>query len=253
MSAAVSGLYLAQGLCQQILHVPRLGFVPFVSTNAALFLLVTAFRGYRIRLHELSRATIEAQYAALKNQLRPHFLFNSLNSLSELIERDPQAAVEMTQKLSDLYRQLLKNSTLRTATLSSELEIIEKYLEIERLRFEDRVRYRVAAPPEADQIFVPSLMLQTLVENAVKHGIAPAVEGGAIDLTVLGDRREGYKRTLKNTGIPYEGTKSGGTGLRNTRERLKLLYGAASRFSIARTGPRETVVSFHVSGASLND
>lgn len=96
-------------------------------------------------------------------------------------------------------------------------------------------------------------MLQTLVKNAVKHGIAPAVEGGAIDLRIEREESAGYRLTLKNTGVPYQSDGRSGTGLRNTRERLTLLYGPESRFQIGQSGPRETMVSFHVSGESLND
>lgn len=258
--SAITGLYVAQELTTTLFT--RVGWTfrlvaptPFFATNATIFLIVAAFRSYRERLQALRNATLEAQYSTLKNQLRPHFLFNSLNSLSELIEIDRELAIAITQKLSDLYRQILRNSSARTSPLRSELDIIQKYLEIEQLRFEERVHFQVRVPEAIDDVFVPSLMLQTLVENAVKHGIAPSLTGGSIDLAIDQPAMEWYRLTLTNTGAPY--TKPAGmgtgTGLRNTRERLSLLYGSHSRFQISRTAKDETTVSFYFSGACLND
>ena len=261
-ATALSGLFVAQDLCSLAFGgrgaPPRpIGPWPFMVTNATIFLLVSAFGVYRERLSELRTATLEAQYNTLKSQLRPHFLFNALNSLSELIENNEGTiAAAMTQKLSDLYRQILRNSKTRTSTLKSELEIVERYLEIERLRFEERVRFKVIAPSGADEIFLPSLMLQTLVENAVKHGIAPSLDGGEIEVGVEAASGKGYRATITNTGAPYDdGRKSGqyGTGLRNTRERLTLLYGKESDFQIVKTGLRQTAVSFCFSGACLDE
>lgn len=267
---AISGLYVAQALCGIFFEgtgaPPKpIGVGPFFATNATIFLIVSAFGNYRERLAELKTATLEAQYSTLKSQLRPHFLFNALNSLSELIENGNSAeAAAMTQKLSDLYRQILRNSKSRTSPLSSELDIVARYLEIERLRFEERVRFSVEAPANADKIYVPSLMLQTLVENAVKHGIAPSLAGGEIAVAVKALPAGGFLASVENSGKPYDAQPVGkntplGTGLRNTRERLGLLYGPNSDFQIRgilRTdeqGSRRTAVTFRFTGVCLDE
>lgn len=146
----------------------------------------------------------EARYHALENQMRPHFLFNALNSLAELIESGQENAAETTYKLSDLYRQILANSGLKTARLDSELEIVRSYLELERLRFSSRLSFDIEQPENSHEIFLPSLTLQTLVENAVKHGIAPSIEGGRIAIEIAQQPNKLYSLRVTNTGIRYQ-------------------------------------------------
>ncbi|MBL8166695.1 MAG: histidine kinase, partial [Acidobacteria bacterium] len=157
----------------------------FSGLIATGFTLYFAYRRAQEESLALRAVAAEARYHTLENQMRPHFLFNALNSLAELIESRQEHAAETAYKLSELYRQILANSGLKTASLSSELEIVRAYLELEQLRFGARLQFSMQAPAESDQIYLPSLMLQTLVENAVKHGIAPSVTGGKVEIQIV--------------------------------------------------------------------
>lgn len=194
-----------------------------------------------------SRAEVaEARYHALENQMRPHFLFNALNSLAELIESGRSDAAETTYKLSNLYRRILANSGLKTASLESELEIVRDYLELEQLRFGPRLRFEFRLPGNCEKIFLPSLMLQTLVENAIKHGIAPSVEGGEVSVEISPEE-DGYRLKVENSGACLAAQIDEGTGLANTQARLNLLYGEQHGFRL-QSEKNHTVASFHFSG-----
>lgn len=196
-------------------------------------------------------AAAEARYNALENQMRPHFLFNALNSLAELIESKHDSAAEMTHKLSDLYRLILANSNRKTSSLDTEVEICRRYLELERLRFGPRLRFSINISDGEGEIFLPSLMMQTLVENAVKHGIAKSIEGGEVAIEVSKTENGSYQLIVSNTGQPLRECANGGTGLANTRTRLDLLYGQSHRFAI-RSDSGRTTASFYFTGAKID-
>lgn len=213
-----------------------------------IFLFSYAYKNMRTRYDELEAASAEANFQTLKAQMQPHFLFNSLNSLTELINSDRDSAAQMTQRLADLYREILDSSEHKVAPLSREIALIRKYLELEQLRFGERLRFSLPEVPGAESVFLPSLMLQTLVENAVKHGISPAIEGGDIHLAV--EREDGgwYRAKLVNTGVSYRPKRDGGTGLANTKARLALLYGDNHHFGIQALPQGGTEVSFRFPG-----
>jgi len=195
----------------------------------------------------------EARYHALENRMRPHFLFNALNSLAELIESGQENAAETTYKLSDLYRQILANSGLKTSRLDSEIEIVRLYLELEQLRFGLRLNFSIKQPETSHEIFLPSLTLQTLVENAVKHGVAPSIEGGRIDIEIAQQPNKLYALRVTNTGIPYQPQVSNnGTGLANTRARLDLLYDNRHEFKIESDDQGRTVARFYFTGEKID-
>jgi LytS/YehU family sensor histidine kinase len=195
---------------------------------------------------------------ALKGQLQPHFLFNAMASLKELIETEPAAASELTQRLADLYRLILSAAREPTTPLARELTVVRTYLEIERLRFGDRLRYHLDVPAELEGAHVPSLMVQTLVENAVKHGVTKATGGGEVSVTAARRPDGDLELVVANTGPPYDpdARRPAGappaTGLPNTRSRLELMYGGAGRFSIAPDGDQGTRVRVVVSGARID-
>ncbi|MEK6705207.1 MAG: histidine kinase [Bdellovibrionota bacterium] len=196
---------------------------------------------------ELKAAKTEAELHVLKNQMQPHFLFNSLNSLAELIESNKNYASAMTHNLADLYREILENSKQQLSTVQSEISIINKYLALEKLRFGERLNYKVEELPNGDSVFIPSLVLQTLVENAVKHGVAPSTGGGTVHVKVL-KNGSGFKAEISNTGTPIVSHKNNkGTGLENTKSRLDLLYGDKHQFKLDGRSD-EPVVSFLFSG-----
>ncbi|MFN8574647.1 MAG: histidine kinase [Gemmatimonadaceae bacterium] len=183
---------------------------------------------------QLQTRLAQAQLQALRLQLNPHFLFNTLNTITALVHTDPHAAERMIVGLSELLRISLGSVGEQEVPLSRELEVLEHYLEIQQVRFADRlqVQYRVA--PGTEGALVPNLLLQPLVENAIKHGIAPRAASARIDIAA---HRSNGALTLEvsdnGTGNTHAAPAGDGLGLRNTRERLRSLYGDDYRFDAA--------------------
>jgi two-component system LytT family sensor kinase len=183
---------------------------------------------------ELEKHLTEARLQSLLRQLKPHFLFNTLNGIASLMYSDVKAADRMLVRLSELLRQTMAQSGAPLAPLRDELAFLEKYLEIERIRFRDRLAVSVETDPATLDAQVPSLILQPLVENAIRHGIEPHERPGRITLR---SARAGGNLVLTVTdnggGVPPGGFKREGIGLANTRARLAELYGARHRFELA--------------------
>jgi len=198
----------------------------------------------RERLLRAESEAREARLSALRYQLNPHFLFNSLNAASTLVlDGDAQGATRMLAQIGDLLRTTLDQDALEETPLSQELAFIEQYLAIEQTRLGKRLRVEMLASPDTLDAIVPGMLLQPLVENAVRHGVAPLIEGGAIRI----ESRLNAGRlmiTIRNSG-PRNGAEGSsnangrsssangkvrGIGLKNTRERLKALYGDDHRF-----------------------
>jgi two-component system LytT family sensor kinase len=186
---------------------------------------------------QLEARLAEAQLAALQRQLHPHFLFNTLNTISALMHRDIDAADTMLERLSDLLRLTLDRISLQQVALKDELDFIEKYLEIERARFGDRLKVSFDVAPGILDALVPTLLLQPLVENAVRHGIAPKLGGGRLEIAA---RRDGDRLRLvvrdNGAGLGNDTLQAfnTGVGLSNTRSRLEHLYGEDHRFEFHR-------------------
>ncbi len=183
---------------------------------------------------QLQTRLAQAQLQALRLQLNPHFLFNTLNAITALVHTDPHAAERMIMGLSELLRISLGSVGEQEVPLSRELEVLEHYLDIQQVRFADRLQVQYAVAPETERALVPNLLLQPLVENAIKHGIAPRAASGRI---VIVARRNNGALLLEvsddGTGSS-NGTPTGeGVGLRNSRERLRSLYGDDHRFDAA--------------------
>jgi sensor histidine kinase YesM len=192
---------------------------------------INYFLKFRAREFRLA----QAELSALKMQLHPHFLFNTLNAISELVYSDPKAADESILRLSEMLRFALESGKAQEVSLKEEVEFLEKYVEIQRTLMRERLSVRVNVDPETLDASVPNMLLQPLVENAIKHGISPRPEGGGIDIHA---RRLDGKLYLEVTddgqGMPEtrDATKEG-VGLLNTRERLKHLYGEAHAFNLS--------------------
>ncbi len=186
------------------------------------------YRKYRDREYRL----VQAQLQTLKAQLQPHFLFNTLNSISTLMHEDVETADRMVVSLGDLLRATLGETGGQEVTLRRELEVLDLYLRIQLIRFQNRLKVNTDVDPEALDACVPNLVLQPLAENAVKHGIAPHSVDGVID---IGARRDGASLllTVRDDGPglrePRQALREG-VGLSNTRARLERLYGAAQNF-----------------------
>lgn len=187
----------------------------------------------------LERQLALAQLQMLRMQLNPHFLFNTLNSIVTLMRRDPDTAERMMLALTDFLRSALDEGTGLETPLAQELEMVERYLAIECLRFPGRITLERDIHPEALHVSVPSFLLQPLVENAVRHGLGPRAAGGFLRIQA---RLEGdaLRLAVEDDGVGPQGGKprrTGGLGLANTRERLAQRYGSRARFEAgARSG-----------------
>ncbi len=253
LTLLTTGIYQYTFIYEPVLHYQRPQNLSIIFVTTALYSMVAAAIFYRFRqmkdiAFKSKVAQAEAQYSILESQMQPHFLFNSLNVLSELIYVDPDQAAAMTQKLADLYREILNNSKTKFSTLESEISILTKYVEIQKIRFGDRIDFSTDVSPAFYNLQIPSLMLQTLVENAIKHGISPKQEGGEINLSVTktGNR---FEVCISNTGALYKGHQESkrSTGLQNTRNRLELTYGSKNSFQIYSDDKR-TYVKFSITG-----
>lgn len=177
----------------------------------------------------------EAQWILLRGQLSPHVLFNSMNGLAELVRQDPLAAEQAILDLSELYRALLRHGDRMKAPLGDERRLVERYLAVETLRLGTRLRVTWDWDEALDPVEAPPFLLQPLVENALKHGLAPHLEGGDLALSL---RREGRGLRLRvaNTGRPLALVLGNGVGLRNLEARLQLAYGPAASFHLGSEG-----------------
>ena len=202
------------------------------------------------KLEEQERLLMEARMEALVSQINPHFLFNTLNTVSSLIRFDPDTARTVLLKLSNILRRRLK-SQVHFLPLKHELDFIDDYLDIEVVRFgRDKLRIRKEVDPEALDVFVPSMILQPLVENAIRHGIAPKVEGGTVGLRVARDRGRLVVEVIDDgVGIPDERRPEiydSGIGISNVRERLKVLYGQLFSLKIESNPGHGTTIRFEI-------
>jgi signal transduction histidine kinase len=207
------------------------------------------FREREKRAVQLEGQLVQAQLQALKMQLHPHFLFNTLNSISALLHQDPGLADRMIARLGDFLRLTLDNSGSQEVTLQRELEFLKCYLEIERVRFQDRLTVSYDVAPETLDAMVPNLVWQPIVENAIRHAIAPRAGSGRIEVRA---QRIGSKLQLqvKDDG-PGLSSKQGsngskGVGLANTRERLRQLYGDEQRFELGGGSDPGLVVTLEI-------
>jgi len=203
------------------------------------------FMRYRTRLHETARLRgqlAQARLDALRSQLNPHFLFNTLNAVSALVERDPRGVRRMIARLSDLLRYTLDESTEQEVTLDRELDLLGEYVELMQIRFQGKLTVDIAVDDGVRRALVPNLILQPILENAIKHGVGQVSGEGAIRIAAkrVGDD---LVVTIVDSG-PGPAGGAEGVGLRNTNERLQALYGDGYRAELRRSdaGGAEAVV-----------
>ncbi len=205
-----------------------LGVVFLYTAAAGLGVIVQSFDREQLRQQreaELELAAREAELTAIKSQLQPHFLLNSLNSILALVEHDPARAKAMLERLASFLQSAFDRLDEPLVLLHSELDTIRDYLKIEQVRFEDRLRFTIEADGETEQVPVPPFLLQPLVENAVKHGIQPHPRPGKVRVTA---HRRGARVhvTVSDTGSgPNASHGTGGRGIDLTRRRLRATYG----------------------------
>jgi two-component system, LytTR family, sensor kinase len=201
-------------------------------------------RSRAIRAAQLETRLAEARLKTLEAELHPHFLFNTLHAISTLVHTQPDSADRMISRLSDLLRITFSRSDAACVMLHEELEFLEKYLEIEQTRFQDRLSVHYEIDPDTLDAEVPRLILQPLVENAIKHGVAPRTDPGIVSIESRHDGEHLYLLVRDNGVGLTGGTRArlhGGVGLSNTRDRLECLYGTDQSLNFLESDPGLTV------------
>src|SRR5690606_1264117 len=179
-------------------------------------------------------SVIEIELNNLRSQLNPHFIFNALNSIRALVDENPEKSKQAINQLSNILRKSLTSDKKGLTKFDDELKIVKDYLGLESIRFEERLKTEFDIHPDSHNFLVPPLMIQTLVENGIKHGISKLKEGGLIQLTTAVEKGCLNIR-IRNSGHMLNGTRKSrnGLGIRNTVQRLRLIYGDQSSFRIA--------------------
>ncbi len=198
---------------------------------------VREHRSARFRQSELARALQLAELRLLKSQLNPHFLFNALNTVRSLIADNPSRAQSAVTRLANTLRYTLRSRQDELVTVAQELDIVTDYLELESMRFEDRLRVETDIPADVANVTIPVMLLQTLVENAIKHGIAEMPSGGLLKISA---RLESDMLSVEIENPRPPGTnpaKGEGVGLRNAQDRLRLLFGTRASLDLDLSKP----------------
>jgi two-component system LytT family sensor kinase len=203
-----------------------------------IYFAVMTFRNWKkeeIQNLELRAAKTEIELNSFKAQMNPHFMFNSLNSIRALVDENPEKAKHAITMLSGILRNNLMLGKKQTVPLRDELDLVNKYLNLEKIRFEERLMIEMEISPETFSIEVPAFMLQTIVENGIKHGISKRIEGGRMHINAV---LNGDYLVLKviNSGQLNQEDRSDGIGINNTNKRLEILYSNKASFTIQSVG-----------------
>jgi len=193
----------------------------------------------------MERDAIAANLRALQAQIEPHFLFNTLANISSLVDREPREAKRMLERFIGFLRASLAATRMERTTLGAERELISAYLDVLQVRMGARLRYAVEIAPGLESFSIPPMLLQPVVENAIRHGLEPKMEGGTVEVRAA---REGAMVAIevRDTGVGFHASTEGGFGLANLRDRLRGLYGEGARLSIVENRPSGTIVSIHI-------
>lgn len=225
-----------------------IGFGPYIITGIWIYVMIAGVSYAAQATERASRAeavAAQSQLAALRSQLNPHFLFNALHTVVQLIPREPKVAAQAAEQLAGLLRTTIEEDR-DTVSLAEEVAFVERYLDIEKIRFGDRLRPTFDITPEASTAALPSFSIQTLVENAVRHGASPVIE--PTDIAVNAQIINGKLIVIvsdNGAGVSDSPDKSG-TGLKRLRERLAVLYGDRASFDIKPVEPRGTKATLRI-------
>jgi len=195
------------------------------------------------RRESLQAQMVEARLCALQAQIEPHFLFNTLANVKRLYETAPSRGREMLSSLINYLRAALPTMREPGSTLAREIELVRSFLTILQMRMGERLQFSVDAPAELSEARVPPMVLPTLVENAIKHGLSPLPEGGRIDIRARSEPSGRLVIEVADNGAGFSASGGSGVGLANTRSRLAALYGAEASLSLAMGTPRGVVAS----------
>lgn len=213
-------------------------FIYFFIWNLIYFMYHYVSKSRKQQMDTLQLETLvkELELKTIKAHINPHFIFNALNSIRALIDENPGRARRAVTELSNILRSSLKAEKGETVSFNDELKIVKDYLALENMRFEDRLQVEYDIDEDTLDQQVPPMMLQTLVENAIKHGISRQVNGGVV--RVVSDLKSGYHLlAVQNTGLLNSADTRGGFGLSSTKDRLNLLYGNKAKFEISQKEP----------------
>ncbi|MBV8642410.1 MAG: histidine kinase [Candidatus Eremiobacteraeota bacterium] len=219
------------------------GFTDGLLTTIVFFALILTTNHFfesrerlakqNMQLAQLNAKLAQAQLSTLRHQIEPHFLFNALNSIAGLIrENKPNEAINTLVSLSDFLRRTLSESNRQEVALSEELDFVKEYLATQKVRFAERLQLSVDVPTELQNATVPNLILQPLVENAIKHGIAKRKEGGSVRIAATSQENR-LSISIANDGPPLAPDWEGGVGITNVRARLQALYGDAASLALS--------------------
>lgn len=238
------------------LHTPVWGLraLMWLSAPVTVGIALKVWNALRLelKLEEQKRLLLEARLDALQRQINPHFLFNTLNSIASLVRIKPELAREMTVKLANILRALLRDHDSHVP-LSQELKFTDDYLDIEVVRFgSDKLKVEKEIDPRTLDVLVPSILLQPLIENSIKHGLEPRIAGGTVTVR---SRLQGNRVLIEvaDDGVGIQGRPGSalprtgaGIGMNNVRERLEVLYGREARFTVVSNPGRGTLVSIEI-------
>jgi two-component system LytT family sensor kinase len=221
----------------------------FIAATYQALLYHRTVRERDARAGKLELDLMKSKVETLEARIRPHFLFNTLNAIAALVREDPAAAEAMIGQLSDLLRASLRADPTGEVRLDEELDLVEQYLAIQRVRFQDRLHVHVSASEAVQTALVPHLILQPIVENAVRHGIAPKESGGSVD--VRAERVDGRLRlVVEDDGVGFGNAPAelagSGIGLGALRSRLTYMYGGDHRLDVVARKPTGTVVTIEL-------
>lgn len=202
------------------------------------FHFFTTFRQQEIKNLRLEAANREAELSNLKSQLNPHFMFNSMNSIRALINEDPEEAKDAVTLLSNILRNTLILGRKKKVMLEEELDVIRDYLRLEGVRFEERLKVGYEVDEDALSCYIPPLMLQTIVENAIKHGIGQLPQGGSIKINVGLNGDQLIMKVVNDGRLQQNSLNGTGIGLQNTRKRLSLMYGENASVEISESNQK---------------
>jgi len=194
-----------------------------------------------LRRESLQAQMVEARLSALQAQIEPHFLFNTLANVKRLYETAPARGREMLASLINYLRAALPTMREPGSTLEREIELVRSFLTILQMRMGERLQFGIDAPPGLAAARVPPMVLPTLVENAIKHGLSPLPEGGRIDIRARADGEAQLVIEVADTGTGFSASGGSGVGLANTRSRLTALYGSDASLSLARGTPHGVI------------
>jgi len=235
-------------------HKEALLFIAWVGNFAIIFIWNLLYFAYHYVVKSnkeiLDKARLESvvkelELKTIKAHINPHFIFNALNSIRYLVDENPRQARYAITELSKLLRSSMHAENISTTRLDSEIEIVQSYLELEKIRFEERLEVKWTVSPQAYGFQVPPMMLQTLVENSIKHGISHQIEGGLIQITAFLEDHMLHLR-IENTGHLLKQAKKDSFGIKSTRNRLQLLFGEQASFSIKESGHDSVIVDIKI-------